>query len=555
MEFAKNSNGKLVRARDALRTGYYSCPVCHGEVYLKYGSLRVPHFAHYQSTANANCELYYPGPGEYVPTVGKSALGSGGQQVELVSPLRVSIEVFYPTRRKAEAPNWGLRVTVPKAPDSDGQIEIDLGGQSPKRVSLRKLAEGSQTYPASPDRLQFKAKRAKGSVPDNFLRGVSLVRPGLHKRKITPFSSLTSKLQPRTTTVHCGESYYFVWHADTDIDLPESLSAVQLEDLDLWKCALVELPISPSREIEEWFNKYCDLNLRHAKTVSSVIWPHLYEKNAFDGLEIAGEGSLVLGFFDPTGECHEVDGNLTLISGDRQTSNEFSLAPPQLCHFEVREKSRLTVEVEGFGSTTAVVVPVPSDKYLPEVSLEFLAKQGSRKIPLHSPRVCQELDRVRKRESRLTAIEFPQFARGEIRWCETGTASWDNFEISSDKAYVVSDSGHLALDVETIEFINESLLDRRKEILIDFATLGQRHIPDVQDDVNESARPTIKDPELRSRIVWLLKQTPSNSRIFKTISAQPPDDKLIDALLEFDPPRHLMAHHRTLLARVGHTPL
>ena len=549
MKFAKNSSSRTLHARDAVRHGYYWCPVCRGEVYLKFGSQRVPHFAHYHGRADANCELYYPGPGEYVPTVGKSAPGGGGQQVESVSPLQVSIEVFYPTRRKAESPNWGLRVTVPKAPDSDGQIEIDLGEQSPKRVSLRKLAEGAQTYPANPNRLQFKANHVKGTVPSKYLSGVSLVRPGLHKRKVTPFSALPSELKPRATTVHCGKSYYFIWHADAGIDLPENLSAVQLEDNDLWKCALVELPLSQSHELEEWVNKFCDLKLRHAKTICSVIWPHLYEKNAFDELEIASGGPLVLGYFDPSGELQEAEGHLT----DHQTSDEFSVKPPELCCFDVQEKSHLVVE--GFGSTTAVVVTAPLDNNSPEVSLEFHAKQGSRRIPLHSPRVRQELDRVRNRESKLAAVEFPLFAHGEIRWRETGKASWDNFEVSSDKTYVLSESGCLALDAETIEFINETLFDRRKEILIDFAALGQRHIPDVQDDVNESTRPTIKDPKLRSRIVWLLKQSQPNSRIFKTISAQPPDDKLIDALFDFDPPRHLMAHYRALLARVGHTPL
>src|SRR5262245_61505231 len=61
MRFAKDrGTGKIVAAEEARRSAF-SCPSCRSRVFLRAGTEREAHFAHYAGEGSPDCEEYHPG--------------------------------------------------------------------------------------------------------------------------------------------------------------------------------------------------------------------------------------------------------------------------------------------------------------------------------------------------------------------------------------------------------------------------------------------------------------------------------------------------------------
>ena len=279
MDFAKDRSGNIVRADDAMTgaLGYYYCPVCKAEVFARQGDYYVHHFAHQSRRARPECELYYPSegikgplpPSRYEPDEDRE-----GPRPQLQLSLELEPEA---NQKVAQLQKWGLRLTVPKATRSHGQIQIDCGGVHRPKISLAKLSLGPQNYSiADPSVPEFRVVWFSPEVGPYYKESLSEPLPGLDRDRINIFVSSPQKLKPIARSLVYGSAYYFVWLRSAAIELPPQITSTALATNGYWSAVLAVLPTEADAQLREWLEAHCRIPASSDGRRWSIVYPPLH---------------------------------------------------------------------------------------------------------------------------------------------------------------------------------------------------------------------------------------------------------------------------------------
>src|SRR5262245_37372211 len=100
--------GKLIEAARAAIRRDYTCPSCRARVFLRRGSIRDAHFAHYPGEGKPECEQYHPyHPGTGIPPTRTPQRRDSDESEE----LRLTVE--------HEGSEWTLLLHIPEVPNAE----------------------------------------------------------------------------------------------------------------------------------------------------------------------------------------------------------------------------------------------------------------------------------------------------------------------------------------------------------------------------------------------------------------------------------------------------
>jgi hypothetical protein len=187
--------------------------VCAGDVFLRRGRWRVPHFAHRSGHGKPECDLFHPSDEMLYTWARQGHAWDAGAYARPIDPLLLSIEIEPESAARGRPlRRWGLRLTIPKSDEPHGQISIDCGAGVVRTIQLSKLFLGAQTYPVDLDAQEFGSVWTSPEVRQNYKSAIDERITGLDRELVSAFAATSQKYKLRVDRLAWGGSYYFVWH-------------------------------------------------------------------------------------------------------------------------------------------------------------------------------------------------------------------------------------------------------------------------------------------------------------------------------------------------------
>lgn len=531
--------GKIIPAAKASRYGEYRCPTCRAEVFRKAGSIYVAHFAHMPGQGKPACDDYHP-PEHLQRQWETPSPQPSPQKIEGLL-LGIELEPDHDTRHGLR--RWGLRLTVPRSYDSHGQIRMDLGGGDARRISLTNLLLGPQTYRADPTALEFGAAWVSYEVRPEYREAVEHRIAGLNSVGVTVFAAVPQKLKPRCSALRWGDSYYFVWRADSSMEFPSSLLRHALADNRGWSCCLLALPDNADPDVAAWLEETCDLQVVPARREWALIYPPPYGVDDDGNVHIHSAASLLLAIKPVDGA-----GEITCISGQQSGSLQLSGAGRHVLEIRVGlqkppEPIRLTWDEMPLNSLAAQAYPEPAIESA--VLVEFGLGPYKTHLSLHRASCHARLMRVRTSEEQISDVRADPRLRGRLLFRRAGQFDWQSEELSLQQTDALTPTGHASLSTTQIALLNAVLKDGLLDVVVNFGPYGAFFANAFA--AAESARPHVRiPPRLRGRIEWLCKA----ARAFVDAERRPihtiDDAALLRHLAALKTPVSLLANRRAV---------
>ncbi|WFU16457.1 hypothetical protein [Bradyrhizobium sp. CB3481] len=496
MYWAKERRGgKIIPATRAKHWGDYVCPTCKAAVSLRSGRYRAEHFAHMPGQGKPDCEeFHYSGDLSY-----DWSQTTAVPQPKVVDPLLLCIELE-PEKDSKAARNWRLRLNVPRAPDAHGQIAIDLGSNDTRKISLTKLALGSETYTVNPATSEFGASWVSHEVCQEYREAVTHRISGLSVDFINVFGAAHAKLKSRTYALFWGSSYYLVWRADRQIVLPAGLSARYLARSQNWDCVLVALPHAGDQEIEAWFSEHCDLSIGRSTRDWALVYPPLFSLGVDGEVHVPPSEHIVLALrsTDPS-----QPGELTFTTGRSNATVELRNGGRDH-YLVVRGRDSATENAihvswdETFVGTLAPKTYSDVDEICVVAASE--GPRGKKRAALHTTSGRELLFEIREGSAFLTEMHAHSSLSGVLRW-RTQNGAWQEQLIACTGT--VSDF-NARLPDELLKALNDTLRNTSSDIDLDFGPFGRFAASAVPRPSNSENRQGLAIPAaLRARIEWL----------------------------------------------------
>ncbi len=260
MQYAKDRRtDSIVEASSARRHKAFECPSCGARVFLRDGSAREAHFAHYSGEGSSDCEEYHPGLG-----------GVLGPRAPLQHKAETSEESWTVVVSLNDR-DWSLLLRLPEVPNEElattplsrlgaGQIEIYTGSVCVNRISALELRPGiGFTNSQVPPSLQGYRTQPNGNWP----AGISTKRwiaavPGLR------VAGTVFRLRGGEWTrlreggaVSWGEKLLVLAETNSpppDLTTPDAAKRVAANGLSwcLWR---ITLPVHPEGAVEKWLDR------------------------------------------------------------------------------------------------------------------------------------------------------------------------------------------------------------------------------------------------------------------------------------------------------------
>ena len=255
MRFAKDRHtGKIVDAADARRSTFL-CPTCRGRVFLRSGSEREPHFAHFSGEGSADCEEYHPGLGGF---------GLGEKAASLVDDTAEALGLAV----ALNGPAWDILLRLPEVPSSElgtaslaslssASVGISCGESRIGSVSALELRPGVGLARAEvPPSLRGYSCHPTGAWP----AGVHLARWNATTRGLSATGTFFrlragewTRIRDRSL-VEWGEKLLLV--ADDRCPPPPVVNAERADGISsaglLWRLWRISLPVAPHGAFDTW---------------------------------------------------------------------------------------------------------------------------------------------------------------------------------------------------------------------------------------------------------------------------------------------------------------
>ena len=540
--------GRIVQASDASPRGYYVCPVCKADVFLRHGDHRVAHFAHRPGLALPECELYHSSADDIQnpwPIIPTSPRDGAAPENERIPPLALSITIEPEAAiRRNRLRGWSLVLTVPKSADDHGQIMIDCGGDFRPKISLTKLAFAPQTYPAYPDSVDYGAVWVSPEVRPEYRSAVMHRIPGLKRGQVTAFATGAQKYKPRVESLLWATNYYFVWRRDGQLSLPAELLSQSLADSAAWCCALISLPDEGDAALVNWLRERCGLRVVHEKRKWSIIYPAAYNVDIGGRVQLPPTSSILMGTF-VSGEATGHDSLLECTAGDLRAS---VVVPPARWHFfEVAADDAVRESVLALNWDH---IPLPElTRVAPShagppfaVVLDFRSKRNRvlSQAALHHMSCREALKSVRATALDITGIQVPAAISGEFRWRAADQIQWQSLALNGVAS---RDARGVSLPPDVVSSVNNWLQDQALEASLSFGPFGE-FCTEI-----EPAAPTTR-PRLRSttraKVIWYCKSSKAYaSRTRKPVDALD-DGELLAHFVSVPAPAWLVVHKRAI---------
>jgi hypothetical protein len=257
MRFAKDRfTGKVIGAAQAQRFGTaFVCPTCHGRVFLRSGSEREPHFAHFSGEGSVDCEEYHPGLGGFGP-VEKAAPRVADDAEALGLAVALNGLAWHILLRLPEVPSSEFG-TASLAALSGASVGISCGDSRVGSVSALELRPGVALARAQvPPSLQDYSCHPGGGWP----AGVHLARWNATTRGLSAPGTIFrlragewTRIRDRSR-VEWGEKLVLV--ADDRCPPPPVVDAEKADGISsaglLWRLWRISLPNAPDVAVEMW---------------------------------------------------------------------------------------------------------------------------------------------------------------------------------------------------------------------------------------------------------------------------------------------------------------
>lgn len=257
MRFAKDGHtGKIVDAANARRSTFL-CPTCHGRVFLRSGSEREPHFAHFAGEGSADCEEYHPGLSCFGP-------GEGEKAAPLVDDDPQTLGLAVTLNGTA----WDILLRLPEVPSSElgtaslaalscASVEISCGDSRVGSISALELRPGVGLARADvPPSLRDYSCHPAGKWP----AGVHLSRWSATTRGLSETGTIFrlrggewTRIRDRSL-VEWGEQLLVV--ADDRCPPPPAVDPESADGISsagmLWRMWRISLPDAPEAAVKTW---------------------------------------------------------------------------------------------------------------------------------------------------------------------------------------------------------------------------------------------------------------------------------------------------------------
>lgn len=543
--------GDIVRASEASRYGYYTCPVCKAAVSLRHGDFRAAYFAHRSGLASPDCELYVHADDIGQPWPSLPTLPHGGEAREgsRIAPFALSIALEPEAQgRASRLRKWNLALTVPKSVDDHGQVSINCGGGFVPKISLTKLVVAPQTYRAHPESPDYGAVWISPEVRPEYRLAVTRRIPGLRIGQATVFATSPQKYKPRVESLSWATSYYFVWRQDSRCAVPEELPSHQLADNGAWRCALVSLPDEGTAELLAWLQDACGLNVAHEKRKWSIVYPVAYDVDVSGRIQVSPSHTLFLGTYAGS-DSTDQDSSLDCAAGDVRAY--IGMRPGGWHFIEVTANEAVGESVLSLNWDHRLLpelarVPFADAAQPPAVVLGFHSKKtGSwSQARMHQASCVDALRRVRAAVSDISQIHLPCGIGGQLKWRSTSDSQWQSLTLIDTAPRDTRGQGIL-LSPHQLAAINRALQDPKLEAWLDFGAFGQFHAP-AEQPTQLIAPMRRLQPALRAKIVWFCK----TSKTYETPAGEPidelDDEQLVAHFESVRAASRLVAHRRSI---------
>lgn len=236
-----------VHAEDLARRRWWRaedfvCPGCRNPVYLRRGTERAPHFAHYHGYDTAHCSYYH---------AGRSADGDGSVRTSEPSPLPLFVQIRRDTQGR---PLWNLQLAIPRLESPQGRITVvdGLSGSTPLDCS-ELVTEGKRIL-VRPQLAAYRVDVTK-DVSDADADRLLVGSPGLRSDTPTLFrAGLTGgrRLSDDADLVW-GEPYLAIWESGWPTSFPVNVAYQELATLaGGYRGGVFQLPLQADERVADW---------------------------------------------------------------------------------------------------------------------------------------------------------------------------------------------------------------------------------------------------------------------------------------------------------------
>lgn len=536
--------GRLVSATQASGYVSYLCPLCNKPVFPRRGQVRSAHFAHMPGVGTRECELFIAsenpeGPGRFVGGHGTS----GARLSDQVAPLTLSITLEPEENvRRGHQRRWELCVTVPKSPDSSGQISFDGGVGSTRRISLSSLSVSALTFPVNTDAFDFGVTWTSPEVPPEYKVVVSHRMTGLARSRVSLFATTAAKYKPRVGVLSWGSNYYFVWNEALALVFPEQLNGYSLARRGLWNCALVSLPDEGDAETSAWLEQATGVSAIRERHAWGMIYPAPYNVDIAGRVQLAPAATIYLATLASglTGEGSTVSAT----AGKENAS--ITLASAGWRFIEIADTQQPVLRLRWDDHELPALVRTPRDAFRSSVVVIDFAGETEEpwRSEFHNVSCRSALAKARAGQIKITNVEFPSDVLGLLRFRRR-----DEFEVSSIGLAATVDRSrgvNFALPADDVGRLNTILRDSTCEVWIDFGAFGVFHA-EPRPVAVDVAVPELKlSRETRERVDWLCKTAGAFQAAGKRPIGELTDDELAQHFSGLFVSTRLAAHWRSI---------
>lgn len=504
MRYAKDRNGRLIDASNAVPGRRYWCPNCGAPCHLRSGDRRVPYFAHNSGQAAEDCDLYHPGGywlGEMPPN------SSDYRSLYRSPSLYVLCSDIWPRERE-----WRLFLLIPDVEAGTGSVKVPTGYRGSVTLPLSSLMRGGKRVQVRPQYTSYQIN-VQGQVDHVYVARVERSIAGLNRYGCSVFrySPAGGRRLQDGQSLYWGREYVLVWPADYEPEWwPHLLGRRPMRPDGIWHCCIIRLPDERDQQTKAWVSQFLRREVKEPPVIMTLTSPVPASWLDDEALVVPAGSEVVVGLFGEPGA--NIPSVLEIAYPGQEAGQRVDLPRrlPVLVSLGRLMPGRTEVwlpEYPDVGLSLVAVPPGTASVELPSVILRFDNPSTGDFLegPVFSSQVSDWLNEAANGHLRFNGVSLPERTAAFLRYRTHGDMVWKEVILSrstegEDEAF---GEPHDQFKQRVSDAIR-ALLSRTGCVLqIDFGNFGSVTL-DLMPKQKRTVAATSLRPELRDQIHWLL---------------------------------------------------
>lgn len=504
MKYAKDRNGRLIDASNALPGRRYWCPNCGAPCHLRAGDRRAPYFAHNSGQAAEDCDLYHPG--------GYLLGEMSAKPRDYRSLYRfLNLYVFCSDIWSRET-EWRLFLLIPEVEAGTGSVKVPTGYWGTVTIPFSSLMRGGKRVRVRPQYNSYQVS-VQGQVDLVYVARVERPIAGLNRYGCTVFrySPAGGRRLQDDQSLYWGRAYVLAWPADYEPDWwPRSLVRRPMRPDDIWHCCVIQLPTERDPQTEAWVSRFLRREVKKPPAILTLTYPVPASWLDDEALVVPAGSEVVVGLF---GEPGTNIPSVLEIAYPGQGAGQLVDLPrclPVLVSLGRLMPGRTEVWLPEYPDVGLSLVAVPlctASVELPCVMLRFDDPRTGHLLegPVFSRQVSNWLNEAANGHLRFNGVSLPDRTAAYLRFRTPSNTVWNEVILtrSTEGEDEASWEPHYQFEQRVGDAIRALLSRTDCVIQLDFGNFGSVTV-DLTLKLKRTVAATLLRPELRELIRWLL---------------------------------------------------